>query len=415
MTGFYNEKRWVKLSLALIIALFTIINVYSVLRYNDYFLLGSIEKADNDDVKYIGSAWTLLEKGMLTYHDVNVPTVYIMPGHTIIIAAITGIFGKYGGITAFRLFQVLLQALSILLVFLIGRTVFNSSVGIIAAFINATYVSEIFVTGTILTEVEFKFLLLLLVYISINAIKTKKTRYYIEGGIVWGIACLFRPTIALYPVAILAAWLIYKYSFKEIFKFSIIVLVIFAAIMSPWWIRNYIVFNRFIPLTLSSGNPFLQGTYINYDQSKDYTPYTPSKDVIETNEIEMKTGIYRLKTYFVKYPLKYIYWYTFGKSWYLWNYPFYWKEIFGISVTMATVHHHLILIAGIPGIISIFGNKSLEGIFLITVILYFSLSYLPFYTFSRYSYPMMPLVMLFSSYAVFKLYKGISAMCRTVP
>ena len=37
--------------------------------------------------------------------------------------------------------------------------------------------------------------------------------------------------------------------------------------MSPWWIRNYNIFHAFIPFTLATGNPMLQGTYINYDQS----------------------------------------------------------------------------------------------------------------------------------------------------
>lgn len=403
MLSFKDEKRWIKLSLVFIIAVFSIINIYSVLKYNDYFLLGTIGEWDNDDVKYLRSGWTLLEKGILTYHDVDIPSVYIMPGHSFVIAAITGTFGRAGGIIAFRMFQVLLQALSLILVFLIGRTVFNSLVGIIAVLINAGYISEIFVTGTILTEIEFKFLFLSLVYISIFALKTKKTKYYIAGGVIWGISCLFRPTIALYPVVIFLAWILYKYSFKEILKFSMLVSIIFIAIMFPWWIRNYRIFDKFIPLTLSTGNPFLQGTYINNDQTKDYTPYTPSEDVIETNEIEMETGIYRLKTYFKKYPLKYIYWYTGGKTWYLWKSPFYWKQVFGVSTIMAVLYHQLILIMGTAGIILTIKRKCLEGIFIMLVLLYFNLSYLPFYTFSRYSYPMMPFMILFASYAIKEL------------
>lgn len=401
MFSLKSEKKWIVAALLAIIALFAAINIYSVIKYNNYFLLGSLEKADNDDVKYIRSAWTLLDKGILTYHDTNNPTVYIMPGHPLILTAFTGVFGKTGGITAFRLFQVVLQALSLGLVFFIGRAVFNSLTGITATFLNAIYCPEYFASGTVLTEVEFKFLLLLLVYISVLALRSKKKTYYIAGGLILGIACLIRPTIAMFPSVILTVWLLFRYSKKEIIKFAIPAALAFIVVMSPWWIRNYMVFDRFIPLTLSSGNPFLQGTYINYDQSVDHVPYTPDEDVIKTNEIEMETGKYRLKTYFRKEPLKYIYWYTVGKTWYLWKDPFYWRTVFGISPGMAYLYHYFVLIAGLLGaILSLIRKKPFSLVIIITVI-YFNIAHLPFFTFSRYSYPLMPLVMIMSAYAFF--------------
>ncbi|NLD46190.1 MAG: glycosyltransferase family 39 protein, partial [Clostridiaceae bacterium] len=381
MFSLKSEKKWIVSALLTIIALFAAVNIYSVIKYNNYFLLGSLEKADNDDVKYIRSAWTLLEKGILTYHDTNNPTVYIMPGHPLILTVLTGIFGKTGGITAFRLFQIVLQALSLGLVFLIGRTIFNSLAGITASFLDAIYWPEYFAAGTILTEVEFKFLLLLLVYISVFAVRSKKKTYYIAGGLVLGITCLIRPTIAIFPAIILTVWLFFRYTPREIIKFSIPAALAFIIVMSPWWVRNYMVFDRFIPLTLSSGNPFLQGTYINYDQSVDPVPYTPDKDVIKTNEIEMETGKYRLKTHFKKEPLKYVYWYTIGKSRYFWKDPFYWRTVFGISPEMSYFYHYFILITGLFGAILSIVRKNIFSLIIIITIIYFNIAHLPFFTF----------------------------------
>lgn len=50
-------------------------------------------------------------------------------------------------------------------------------------------------------------------------------------------------------------------------KYASIVLIVFCIIMSPWLVRNYKLFNTFIPFTASSGNLFLQGTFVNYDKS----------------------------------------------------------------------------------------------------------------------------------------------------
>lgn len=402
MFRFNNEKRWITIFVVVIVIAASVLYVSTVIKYGDYFLLGSLETMDNDDVKYIRSADVLLKTGILAYHDINCPTVFIMPGHSFILALFMGLFGGMNsGIFAFRIFQALLQGFSIYLIFLIGREVFNSITGLIACLIDAVYIPELFSAGIVLTEVEFKVLLLLLIYISIYALKTGLTKYYLLGGVFWAVSCLIRPTAALYPIVILIMWILYRYPIITAFKNAAIACVIFAIILSPWWVRNYIRYDRFIPFTLSTGNPFLQGTYINYDQTRDYTPYTPDVDVINTNRIEMETGKYRLKTYFKKYPLEYIYWYTIGKSWELWKSPFYWKTLYSIGWNAASRYHLFILLLSIIGIAASIKRRDKNWLILFLPILYFTLVYIPFYTFSRYSYPLMPLVIILGAYGVY--------------
>lgn len=402
MISLKNENKRIRISLYAIMALFFIISLYAVLRYGDSCLLGSIAKADNDDVKYIRSAWTFMDTGSLTYHKTNEPTVYIMPGITLVLAFLMTIFGKISGIAAFRIFQVILQTLSIYLLFLIGKKVLNSRIALFACVIDFFSITEYYAATLILTETIFKFLLLLLIYLSITAIEEKNVLYYTLGGLIWGIACLFRPTIAAYPAVILVMWLIRKYKFRDMVKFTIVAFLSFCVVMSPWWIRNGIVFDEFIPLTLSSGNPFLQGTYLNYDQTKDYTPYNPGRTAIETNQNEMNTGLYRLKTYGAIHPLRYIVWYTFGKSRHLWCAPFYWKEILGVRAFQAVCFHWAVLISAAFGTILLFINRKMVSMELIIplVIGYFHLIYLPYFTFSRYAFPIMPLVGILSAYGI---------------
>ena len=59
----------------------------------------------------------------------------------------------------------------------------------------------------------------------------------------------------------------------EMVKLGSIMFIMFGVIMSPWWIRNYLEYGEFIPLAASSGNPFLQGTYINYEQTPENVVY----------------------------------------------------------------------------------------------------------------------------------------------
>ena len=395
-----NEEKRLKIYLIIIEVVFMAVAIFSVFAHGDSLLLGSMEEFNNDDVRYIRSAWEFVDNNILSYHNVGESTVYIMPGLTIVLSFFMFIFGKINGVIAFKIFQVILQVASLHLLFLIGKKVFNSKVALIACLMNALYVAEIYAANLILMEVIFKFLLLLLIYISIYAIEKKSLKLYILGGIVWAVACLYRPTIAAYPLLVLIMWIKNKYSFSEIVKYTVVVTTVFCAVMTPWWIRNYKVFDRVILFTKSSGNPFLQGTFVNYNQSKGLgVPFVEGKDAIESNQNEIKAGLDRLKTYGKKEPFKYIAWYTFGKTYYFWRAPFYWAKVFKIPYVPVILYHLVILFWALYGMIK-HKDKSLNLKFLIMVVVYFNIIYLPYFTFERYAYPVMPLVILFAAHTV---------------
>lgn len=411
MFNLNEEKKSTKIFLFVVCLIFFLLCVVTALYYGNSTLLGNLNKPDNDDVKFIRSAWTLVSTGQYIYHNPGTSTVFMMPGLSFTLAFVTLIFGKYTGLTAFRILQSLIQTGSLLLVFFIAKKIFNSKVGIAAVILSALYAADIWVSNLILTETFFKFFVLLLVYFSIYAIEQKKMKYYIFGGVFLAIGTLFRPTIAMFPVLILIMWLLKKYSFKEIVKYTVVVAAIFCAILSPWWIRNYMDFGKFIPLTLATGNPMCQGTYINYDQSTratdglDYSQFVYPGNEIGNNELEMNISEYRLKNLVPKHPFQFLYWYTIGKAKVHLKAPFYWKEILGISSGIQLYYHHILLILALLGIILFYRNKARNkmGTLLFLNIIYLILVYLPFYAFERYFYPAIPYVIIFAASFIIKL------------
>lgn len=414
MFSLKNESKKIKISLLIISLIFFALCMISIFCYGNSTLLGNINNPDNDDVKFIRSSWILVEKGIYVYHNPPTPTVFMMPGLPFTFALFTLIFGKMTDIVAFRILQAVVQTLSLYLIFFIGRKVFNSKVGIIATVLDLFYIAEIYVTNLILTETFFKFFILLLIYFSIYALEKNKTKYYVAGGIFWALATYFRPTIATYPIIILIMWIIMKYSFKDILKNTAIVVGVFCVLMSPWWIRNYRVFHKFIPLTLATGNPMLQGTYINYDQEKshktdglDYAQFKyPAGNEIDNNKVEMKISKYRLKNLVPKHPFKFLAWYTLGKTYNQLNYPFYWKEIFGENFYIAGFYHLVLIVFSIIASIKLLFIEKLKNkaaVVLSFVTIYFVVVYLPFYAFQRYYYPAMPYVMILTASLVLKI------------
>lgn len=422
MFSLKEESRRTKIILISVTVIFILLGIYATFKFGNDTLLGSLEAPDNDDVKFIRSGWNLYERGYYSYHYPENKSAFMMPGLPIVIAGCTAIFGKMGAITAVRIIQVLLQAVSLLLVFFIARKIFNNSIVSLLAFIlNAIYLPNLWASQLILTETIFKTLLLLLIYVTMYAIETKKVFYYIIGGILLGVSSYFRPQVALLPVLVLIMWIINKkYTFFDMVKFASIVIVIFVAIMAPWWIRNYVVFDKVILFTYATGNPMLQGTYINYDQSVKYTtdieygidhdkfPYY-ERDEFKNNETEVALSKERFWKVLKNEPLRYIGWYTIGKTTHNWIKPFYWVEIYNINLNIVFVYHWILLIFAVAGFIFYLykRGRNLNFLFISMIILYFNCVYLPFYAFSRYMYPVTSLMIILSAYGIYTVYELI--------
>jgi len=121
MFSIKHEKAYVKILLVIIIASYLGLCFASFAFHGDSTLMGNFETFNNDDVKYLRSAWTLIDTGMYTYKYVDVNTVFIMPGLTTVLAGFVLVFGKYP-MLPFKIFQAILLAGGLYLIFLIERS-----------------------------------------------------------------------------------------------------------------------------------------------------------------------------------------------------------------------------------------------------------------------------------------------------
>lgn len=402
------------LFLIIVILIFTFVGIASINYYGREYFLGSITEFDNDDVKYLRSAQTFLDTGMLTYNDPAKPTVFIMPGITLLLSLFVDVNGIIDGAFYFRIFQMFLQCINLALVFFIAKKVFNTFVAVCSITISIFYLADYFAMNIVLTEVVFKTLLLLLCYTTMIAFEKRMRRYYILPGAIFSVAVLFRPAIALFPVIVLLIWIIKRYTVKEMIRYAGTVFVILCIFLVPWWVRNYKQFNRFIPLTLSTGNPMLQGTYINYEKNPEEERlinygkfhYSPTGDELVNNQVELDIARERLAILVPRDIKGYAYWYTVGKTIMQWKRPFIFENPFNIDMSVSVIIHLAIVFSFILGFfISLFSKGNGYSFFIFAVIFYFNAVHLPYYSFPRYIYPVMPLVIIFASFLVFKVFK----------
>lgn len=173
---------------------------------------------------------------------------------------LTGLYRLFGGPAAVRLIQAVLGAFGCLVMYAIGRRVFNHATGLVAAAILSVYPLVVYLTGLHLTENLFLFVLLIAI---LQAVRVADHPTFLSaatlGGLI-GLAALTRAVFVaflpfLYPWAI-SLWGVRSPLALRVFEVAVIGAV---AVILPWTVRNYLVFGTVIPIQSNAGLVFWAG------------------------------------------------------------------------------------------------------------------------------------------------------------
>jgi 4-amino-4-deoxy-L-arabinose transferase-like glycosyltransferase len=151
--------------------------------------------------------------------------------------------------------------LSILLLFLIGRRMFNARVGLLAAGVFAAWPASILLTSSLATEPLFVLLELLFVWLCLWAGDRPglNLKRFVPAGLCAGVASLTRPNLLLLlPLLPLWSAVVFRRDVRALVQ-SLAVPVVAVAVIAPWTYRNYRVFHRFVPVSTLSGTNLLVG------------------------------------------------------------------------------------------------------------------------------------------------------------
>lgn len=333
----------------------------------------------------------LLDKGVFGYAS-NSSNAYITPGYPLFLAAIYKIFGyaAQSPLMEVRVIQIFLTTITIGIVYLLGKKILNRRVGFLAAFFFSIYLVAIWVPTTILTEALFTFFFVLYLYFQMIALGKNTYKWDFVAGTTLAAAVLVRPSIA--PLMFLP-YIYYYFNTKNnnLIKKFLIMALGFTILMMPWWIRNFVTLNEIV-LSATQEDPLLRGTY-PYGIGEESIPYTNQK----------KEAIKRLVEGFTKQPLLYIKWFTIGKFDWLYFKIYYYVGNATNALSSLLPFHNFIVWFGWVGVLLSFIRKEIRLISLYVIL--FTFIHLIFVATSRYSYPIMPLLMLLSAYIIDILFR----------
>lgn len=364
--------------------------------------LGFKYSLKSDDLHYVYSGIEFAKTGHITMHDVL--SAQIMPGLTFVIAFLSLIFGT--GIKlwiALKILYMLMGLMTIVIVYKTLRLYTNKYIATIPCifFLAADFV---WMDNLVLTETPFILLFSLLVYFTLRLSINRSKRDYILIIICYILALFIRPNIGIYPLFLFIFLLLKKYDLRLLIKQCLVAGIVLLLVLTPWTIRNYKVFGKFIPLTYGMGNPLLLGTYQGFNYpADDEVEY--QKEVYEKAPEELRYYLENPdeKDYMTKYySLEYdglIAKYRMRKWWkndkkamlrsYLLYKPrilidtaFYWKEILGIKISTLYIIRKVELILTAISILVIIINKKRIKEMLFLGMIYMSQIILYAYTFA---------------------------------
>lgn len=201
----------------------------------------------SDFLQYHKAALSLMNgMGYRIYGHIS---AYEPVGYPLFLTFIYSIFGASFWVA--KIANVILSCIGLILIYLIAKKCFHKKYAYICALIYGLLPLNIIYTSVISTEIIFTTLYLLLLFLILKRENIKYNNIII--GILLGILTLIKPYMMIYQCVIFFIDVVSLHSFKKSIKNFIIISSVLLVTISPWTIRNYIVFHKLIPVSTNGG------------------------------------------------------------------------------------------------------------------------------------------------------------------
>jgi hypothetical protein len=186
------------------------------------------------------------------------------PGYPILLAAIFKIFGDSN--TAIQFGQILLDCVSVVLIFLIALELVPFAAAALCGFLAAISPQFAYFSVVLLPDSLVVPPILLAVWLLIPAGKTTRLANFAIAGALIGLSCLLRANALLLPFFLALLTPLFVRRGKRVHAAAALIAGALLVI-APVTIKNVFVFRSFIPLSLGAGQTFLEGI-ADYDPAK---------------------------------------------------------------------------------------------------------------------------------------------------
>lgn len=418
---FIKEKS--RNNIALCIFVITILMNFALVFIISHFtdpLTGTTEYKEIARNIALGNGFVLKEGGA--------PVLWRPPLYIYVLSVLYRLFeNPYVIIVAF---QIVLNGLIGVVIFLIGENIFSRSMGFISAVLLSAYPLFSYNCLRIMPETLYTFFLSIIMLLALAFFRKAGWKLSVTLGLFLGLATLTKASIQFLPLFFFLGTVVFIRNRQRMYcvakKFVIVVGVMILTV-SVWTMRNYVISNEFILLDTSGGYTFWIGNRLSTDgldddplAKEDFVEikkdlakilglkYTPFFDISAT---AWGSGMSCKKLYMegiksiIKNPFK-----SVG----LWIKKLYrfWFSYVGRNQNLQVIIYFLQASLIVPAVFGIyFSIKDKKHILpFVLLILYFSILHMLATANVRYSVPIIPYVIILAVYGANRIFLSLRHM-----
>jgi dolichyl-phosphate-mannose-protein mannosyltransferase len=186
------------------------------------------------------------------------------PGYAVVLAFLSAILGDSNNVI--QLFQMTCDALAAVVIFLIAIELFPLGVGVIAGLLAAFSPQFAWNSVLLLPDSLAVLPLLLAIYCLTRALKKPRLITVILAGVFVGLSCWLRANgLLMAPFIALVGLILFPRDRRFCYAGALLLGAVF--VVAPLTIRNWLVFDHFIPVSLGAGQTMLEGIS-DYDPAR---------------------------------------------------------------------------------------------------------------------------------------------------
>lgn len=204
-----------------------------------------------DGAGYVAMADEALKGHWASFFD---NYIYRTPFYPFFIAFTKIIFGRFWPYGLLWL-QHLLGMIMAILVYFIGKKVFDKTVGLLAGMLTAINTYQIYWEHNTMSDFFFTFMTVISFYLFLKALTEGKRNNYILFGILFGLNLLTRPLFQIFFVVFPILIYIFTQNLRLTIKKFVLIMIPVVIIVSPWFFQNlyrhsYLGFTPFLGVQL---------------------------------------------------------------------------------------------------------------------------------------------------------------------
>jgi len=341
-------------------------------------------------------------------------------------------FGWERSIFSVKMLNGMLGALTTVAVFLIATQLFDRRFGLAAAALHAVFPSQVFYTGTILSEPLFTFLFTTALLILLWKPWPREGIGYGQlagAGVMLGAATMTRGITLVFPLLLLAIWWFYLDSRKRALLQTGVLFAGIALLIVPWSIRNTLAFDQLTGPSTNLGDDACIGNFNGSDGRftligkcfEGVEGLSPQEVELKRNREGVRIAIEDTVRHPVRMPAliaKKAYWLLYKDDDGIWaaesygNDPFIPETRKGILVFAANAVYYATGALVILGAAAFAMSGDVRRLFLLLAMLYVLGVPLAFFGDPRFHFPAIPLAIIIASATVMMLWDARRSLGR---